>query len=374
MNNRNVSNVYFKQLNGIRFIAVMLVLIDHWFVESLPLPLGHLGVVIFFVLSGFLITRILFTNADDCRINNASYWLKIKNFIVRRSLRIFPIYFIICIIGLFFSISPIRQNWIWMFTYTPNWYIIFHKQWIGVWDHFWSLAVEEQYYLIFPYFILFLNPKKYKWLLIIMILAGICTRLYFFLNFNESDREKLWFISYVNPFSAIDCFGLGGLLAYFYHYSKGKLLENNYNFLLITFASSFVILLLNQTFEYKHASVLFLVIERSVFALFSYFLIANAIQGNLNLLGKFLENKVVSYLGKISYGLYLYHNFIYNYFHNKGNTLFGLFDNMFNISNYIIFNNLFFLFLVNFVLLIAISSVSWFCIESPINSLKKYFE
>ena len=67
MNNIKPSHVYFSQLNGIRFVAVLLVLIDHWFAETLPLPIGHLGVVIFFVLSGFLITRILFINADEIR-------------------------------------------------------------------------------------------------------------------------------------------------------------------------------------------------------------------------------------------------------------------------------------------------------------------
>ena len=88
------TDVYFKQLNGIRFIAVFLVLLDHWLVPILPIPLGHLGVVIFFVLSGFLITRILFLNADEIHRTKSSAWPKIFRFIYRRSLRIFPIYFI----------------------------------------------------------------------------------------------------------------------------------------------------------------------------------------------------------------------------------------------------------------------------------------
>ena len=77
-------DVYFKQLNGIRFIAVFLVLLDHWLVPILPIPLGHLGVVIFFVLSGFLITRILFLNADENKNTQSSAWPKIIRFIYRR--------------------------------------------------------------------------------------------------------------------------------------------------------------------------------------------------------------------------------------------------------------------------------------------------
>ena len=88
--------LYFDQLNGIRFIAVFLVLLDHWLIPINPFSfLGHLGVVIFFVLSGFLITRILFQNADDYRSNLSSPMAKIVRFIYRRSLRIFPIYFLL---------------------------------------------------------------------------------------------------------------------------------------------------------------------------------------------------------------------------------------------------------------------------------------
>ena len=100
----NNKPIYFEQLNGIRFIAVFLVLIDHWLIPLNPFSfLGHLGVVIFFVLSGFLITRILFENADSCRYNRSSPFVKMIRFIYRRSLRIFPIYFLLLIIGSFFS-------------------------------------------------------------------------------------------------------------------------------------------------------------------------------------------------------------------------------------------------------------------------------
>ena len=84
--------------------------------------------------------------------------------------------------------------------------------------HTWSLAVEEQYYLIFPYFILFLTKKNYVRLFIIMISLGILSRLIFYFIVPHDTIEKYWMFSYVNPLSAIDCFGMGGLLAYFYHY------------------------------------------------------------------------------------------------------------------------------------------------------------
>ncbi len=367
------TNIYFKQLNGIRFFAVFLVLIDHWFAESLPLPLGHLGVVIFFVLSGFLITRILFQNADDCQINQTSYWIKIKNFIIRRALRIFPIYYLICFIGLFLAIEPIRSNWFWMFSYTPNWYIISHKQWIGVWDHFWSLAVEEQYYLIFPYFILFLKPKKYPFLLVTMILIGVLTRIGYFIYMPKQFIEKEWFISYVNPLAAIDCFGMGGILAYVFHYQK-KLLKNTLPAIFFSLCAAIAILVLSQIETMKHGNPFFMIFERSIFGIFSFCLLAHCIQGKNDFIGKIFTNKWIEYFGKISYGIYLYHNFIYNVYHNNGNTLFGFFEKYFSISKYFLFQNQFVLFFFNFILLTAISTISWYLIEVPFNSLKNKFE
>ena len=374
MNNIKPSHIYFNQLNGIRFVAVLLVLIDHWFAETLPLPIGHLGVVIFFVLSGFLITRILFINADEIRNGKSTLWQKVKNFVVRRSLRIFPIYFLICFIGLVFNISPIRDNWIWMFSYAPNWYIIYKQQWIGVWDHFWSLATEEQYYLFFPYFILLLPKKFYPILLFSMLLIGFLVRLYFFVDHNPLDREQLWFTNYVNPFTAIDCFGFGGILAYLFHYKGVQFIKYARIFLWTSLMLVPIVLLYNHSFSAKHASFTFLVLERFCFAIFSYFLIAHSICDRNDLWGTFLKLPIVDYLGKISYGLYLYHNFIYNFFHNHGNTLFGYFENKFHLTKYYVFQNQFLLFFYNFVLLVFFASISWFLIEKPFNALKNKFE
>ena len=87
-------DTYFTQLDGIRFVAVALVLFDHWLAEKNVLPLGHLGVTMFFVLSGFLITRILIeSKLKDDKIGR-SHWFSVKQFIIRRSIRIFPIYFL----------------------------------------------------------------------------------------------------------------------------------------------------------------------------------------------------------------------------------------------------------------------------------------
>lgn len=373
MNKSSQLPIYFDQLNGIRFLAVFLVLIDHWFALSLPIPLGHLGVVIFFVLSGFLITRILFENADAVRAGNSTYWNKIKNFIIRRSLRIFPIYFLVCFISVFLSIGESRDFWTWLFTHSSNWYIIYYKKWLGVFDHFWSLAVEEQYYLLFPYFILFLNPKKYPLLFVGMLSIGFFSRFYFYLENDLIFLENYWYLNYVNPFSAIDCFGLGGLLAYLYHYKSIQAIKFNTLYLIVSFLAVIGVMYINHSIDHHQASFTYLVLERLIFAIFGLFLIARAIEGKNDYWGKFLNISVVNYLGMISYGIYLYHNFIYNIFHERS-TLLGFLNLKFSLSRFSLFQNQFALFLINFVLLIIVATISWFLIEKPCNSLKNKFE
>lgn len=369
---KSSNDIYFKQLNGIRFIAVFLVLLDHWLVPILPVPLGHLGVVIFFVLSGFLITRILFLNADEIQQTKSSAWPKIIRFIYRRSLRIFPIYFILLFIGLIFNISNFKELWPWLISYTPNIYIMIKGQWLGTWDHLWSLAVEEQYYLIFPYFILFLNKNRYVRLFIIMISLGILSRLIFYLIVPHDSIEKYWMFSYVNPLSAIDCFGMGGLLAYFYHYDYNYLLKiaEKKNLLLITISAVFISLILSNYSVYTYDNIWFSIFERSISAIFAYFLIMNALMERNNYLGVLLENKVVIYLGSISYGIYLYHNIVFNYYHLNGNTIWGFLSNKFSYLNSLNSESSLLKFAINFLLLIGIASFSWFYIEKPINRFK----
>lgn len=369
---KSSTDVYFKQLNGIRFIAVFLVLLDHWLVPILPIPLGHLGVVIFFVLSGFLITRILFLNADEIQINQSSGWPKIIRFIYRRSLRIFPIYFILLIIGFIFNISNFKELWPWLLSYTPNIYIMIKGQWLGTWDHLWSLAVEEQYYLIFPYFILFFNKKKYVRLFVIMITLGILSRLIFYVIVPHDSIEKYWMFSYVNPFSAIDCFGLGGLLAYYYHYNNTyflKIAKKNF-FLVITLSGVLVSLLLSHYSKYTYDNLWFSILERSFSALFAFFLIGTALLEKNNYLGKVLENNVVVYLGSISYGIYLYHNLVFNYYHLNENTIWGYLSNRFSYLSSLTSEFILLKFLINFLLLIGLASFSWHFIEKPINRFK----
>lgn len=365
--------VYFEQLNGIRFIAVFLVLIDHWLIPINPFSFfGHLGVVMFFVLSGFLITRILFENADSCRANHSSPIVKMVRFIYRRSLRIFPIYFLLLAVGGIFSLSNFSEIAGWLVSYTPNFYIILHNRWMGVWDHLWSLAVEEQYYLFFPYFIFFVSAAKYPRLLIWMVLIGIGSRLGFYLMASHEVKESFWMISYVNPLAAIDSFGLGGVLAYLYHYKNEQfvnLVSRSY-FLPISLLAFIGILYKSHLSNNIHDNIWAIVFERFFAGLFSFFLIAHAIGSRSWILGRFLTFSWVSYIGQISYGIYLYHNVVYNYYHEKGNTIIGYLATFLPNLNVELSNFILIKFVLCLIIVISLASFSWFFIEKPINRFK----
>ena len=186
MSTSNKKHKYFPALDGIRGIAILMVLMHHalmfgkmrsdlLFEKRLHKLLfsGWLGVDLFFVLSGFLITGILI----DLK-GNKDYF---KNFYMRRVLRIFPIYYVFLL--LYFTLIP-------LFSYTVHdailpfgeklWYLLYGiniKYAFSGWaenvtiGHFWSLAVEEQFYLIWP-LIIYLTPKK-KLPLISFIIIGL---------------------------------------------------------------------------------------------------------------------------------------------------------------------------------------------------------
>lgn len=365
-------NTYFSQLDGIRFIAVVLVLLDHWLAEINVYPLGTLGVTMFFVLSGFLITRILIqSKLKDDNIGR-SHWFSVRQFIIRRSIRIFPIYFLAIFVMYFLDVPPVRETFLWCLTYTTNIYIATKQHWMGTIDHLWSLAVEEQYYLIFPYLILFLPTKSYKKTLILMIIVSVLLRVFLFLNGSP------WMVQYVLMPTCLDSFGLGGLLSFFFTFQKETLFKEltKLKYLIGSFLALLMFLYASRQYQLTSNQVHHfgnLVIERFIGSIFCFFFIAKAVEGYEGKMKWFLENRLVSYFGRISYGLYLYHNFVYNYFHTPQSSI--IMRGLNKIQSVIpsISNNYFFELLYFFGITVAVASISWYLIEKPVNHLKKYF-
>jgi peptidoglycan/LPS O-acetylase OafA/YrhL len=353
---------YLKQLDSLRAFAVVLVIISHWvpghiFLNRIFLgSLGGIGVDIFFVLSGFLITAILFNNRNKAEELNISKSALVKNFYIRRTLRIFPIYYLIIFSLLIFQKnigSNIQPAFIYFATYTSNFYFYNTQEWDGMLSHLWSLAVEEQFYLLWPWLILFINKKYYLHIIIGFILIGIVT------EYLLRDVK----MGHILTFTCFDAFGLGALLSWVITF-KSKTAGKFYSGVSICAIAAgifFVLGILQKQWIYLSLRMIVSIITLWVIS----YMVLN--QSSRDIKFKFLfNNKVLIFLGKISYGLYLYHNLIPQLLNAYVESIFPdfLFKN-YNWQMHLI---------VNSIILILVSWVSFILIEKRFLNLKKYFE
>jgi len=211
-------HVHIPPLDGVRGLAILAVLASHtaetmtgeFGLASLPFrvaQLGWAGVDLFFVLSGFLITGIL------CDAKERAHYF--KNFYARRTLRIFPLYYsallIVLVLGLLVPSLALwgTQNPAWMWPYLTNFMIGIHGAGsFGVLDHFWSLAVEEHFYLVWPAVVFFLSRRN------VMIVAACAMVVAFLLRLSVTDIETGMHISgYVVTPMRMDSLAAGALIA-----------------------------------------------------------------------------------------------------------------------------------------------------------------
>src|SRR6185436_12066842 len=160
-----------KQLDTLRAFAILLVMVEHFggkvVNDHFPIGAGAMGVGLFFTLSGFLITGILLQSFDTAQ-NKAQAW---RDFYARRLLRLVPPYYAVIAGLLLLGIAPVTQSWPWDLAYLTNVNIARG----GPETVFWSLAVEEQFYLFWPFVIAFV-PRRF---LVQAILALILVSLVF---------------------------------------------------------------------------------------------------------------------------------------------------------------------------------------------------
>jgi len=269
--------------------------------------LGWSGVDLFFVLSGYLITSRLL----DSRNTSSYFWRFYKN----RILRIFPLYYLVLITFLVAILTlPKNQHLVTLSYYTQHWagFFFFFQNWIMIFFgqpkeqyliHFWSLALEEQFYIVWPLIIaLFGDNKKLLKILPAIICAAIIMRLSIYFYYPHNWQYA--FNYFYNSFCRMDTFIIGAIIS-IAHQQKIVLTEKILNYLLI---SSFFLVLSGilvfrdlsffspffSTFGYTIVAVLYAVI-----------LIKSLIEHSI--LHKKLKNPFFLFCGKISYGLYIFH-------------------------------------------------------------------
>ena len=360
MNSKNTVPGYMAQLDGLRAIAVAVVVLFHWTPEVKQTGLGGLGVQLFFVLSGYLITGILLkarTKAEESGVGKGQI---IRSFYARRFLRIFPLYYLVILLAALLGSANVQHYLGWHLSYLTNFAIFKEERWIGEASHLWSLAVEEQFYLLWPFVILY-TPKRYLSATIVgFILLAPAFKLTCLLL--EVGGSRLG----VLPVSSFHYLGAGSLLALYetsrYVY-RNERWRDHFSFFVkalgVAGLAGFMILHFSSGLH-KGAPVWVLCKEFAVIALFLSITLGAA-QGFKGSAGKLLSSRLMVYIGQISYGLYLFHNFV-PYFTERLFQYCGI-----EITN----SGL--LLTINLFVLLVVSSVSWRFFESKLNRFKDRF-
>ncbi len=351
-----VEKKYYEKIDGLRFVAIFLVLVEHFAtVIGRHISAGFYGVDLFFVISGFLITSILLKQ------NEKSFGANYRNFIGRRTLRIFQIYYLTVLILWLVNMDVVRQRIFWLVTYSFNYAAIkFHLP-AGPVTHFWSLYVEEQFYLFWPLIVISLKKKQniLTGLIIAIILFGYIQMLF----------SVIPSISSYNNYGLLtrmSSLGLGSFGAVFA--MKNSLPENLLKSKIFEF-TVFTVLVISLTVTFK-MNALFL-------GLCSLYLVTKSSMYDFHLkpVNSFLKNKTVIHIGTLAYGIYVYHMPISYYF-----TLY-IFD---PVWNHIDFSSLGLLrkiqwhswilkFPLYSLLSFGVASLSYKYIEKPLLNLKDKF-
>lgn len=328
------------QLDGVRGLAAVSVVAFHAMPWPAWCPIGRIAVWVFFVLSGFLITGILL-RARDVGGDSRHAW---GIFCARRSLRIFPIYVLTFAVGLALDLPWVRTDALWYATYTtnvPNLWGVVHG---GALGHFWSLAVEEQFYLVWPLVILFLPRDQVRRLVPALVLGGLGSAVVL---------ARLWNDPRIAMHATPTCLlalGMGAWLALNRHDGRsGRRLTRAC--LALGLGSLVVFLGLHAAGRLRPVRV---AAELAAWTFLASWLIGTAADGFGGWAGGLLASRPLVALGAISYGIYVYHFPVLFWFLGtipKGPVLFTL----------------------SLAVTLVVAAASWHWFESPILRLKTRF-
>ncbi|HLI94187.1 MAG TPA: acyltransferase [Puia sp.] len=343
--------LYYTNLDTIRCFAAFFVVVYHWFPGKMTdSPLAKIGVDVFFVLSGFLISEILFKARDEAGDNPLLKGRAIGVFYMKRALRIFPIYYLLVSFFFWMNQPPLGGNWTYVFTYTTNFLIYWKQAWIYPLSHLWSLGVEEQFYIVWPFFIFFLPNKRLLQLIVFVLAVSVLFILI------DEPRNPFFFVL---PFSCMTTLGAGALLAYI-KLRRGEAFRKFARYTLPVTVAAAASLVFWKRFNFI---TLHLVVAVMAFSLIWY-----AITSRSRVFNTVFSNPVTSYLGKISYGIYLYHHPIPWLVRSLNGTETAVVRHLPVFLP--AFRNGYAILAENLAVLLIVASLSWFLIEKPLNSLK----
>ncbi|QPC93096.1 acyltransferase [Mesorhizobium sp. INR15] len=337
-----------KGFDGLRAIAFIFVFISHKFHEGTYGSLGGDGVMLFFALSGLLITRILACTRVAVEAGETTTLAGLGRFYLRRSARIFPVYY--ATIG-FFLIASLFVHFdgfeggarLAMLLYATNIYVLTTGHWVGHFNHFWTLAIEEQFYLLFAPLLLFTPSKAAGHICVAFVVLGLVTEVG--LEWAGVSAKVIG----LNPMTGFGYLALGGL--------AGLNLDRRVPAWLVSRpaqAMAALALLIAPLTVLK---------DEIVWRLYAPAVAATAALLVFQIAGDqasrfvaFLETWPLRSLGRISYGCYIFHEFVHFYDIEAAARKFGV---VFEAPDWISAP-------IELVLTIGLATVSWRFFERPI--------
>lgn len=356
---RKVEMRHYPQLDGLRALAVLAVIAGHAANSADPTPvrdfaLGLLGVRLFFVLSGFLITGILIRQRPD-RAGDTGLSTNhlIKTFFARRFLRIFPIYYVALAVFFAFGLRGMSGQWPWHATYLTNFYFAFGGQSGPAASHLWSLAVEEQFYLVWPFLVL-CAPRKW-------LMPSVCFLIAFAVGYRcLAGIQGFSRAAIMYPvFACLDSLGLGAMLALIMAHQESESESKDRMSTLVWMGMALVF----GSLSIRHFAgpTAFITLGQSIAALGFTAIVYGAVIGYPGPIGEMLASRSMGYIGKISYAMYLFHFPIDRIlFRQWSRSIPQL--NRFELR-----------FLAVTGVTVLLAAISWKLIENPINGFKRFF-
>jgi peptidoglycan/LPS O-acetylase OafA/YrhL len=292
---------YLPQLDGLRFVAFLAVFVFH-FLQSARRPLsssliavaeaGAFGVDLFFILSSFLITSLLLReHASEGQIHVRAFW-------VRRALRIWPLYFLF--VGVFLLLNrPPGWYALGLLTFTTNWALL-HRWYPSPMNHLWSVAIEEQFYLCWPLILALLGARWLPAVSAAMIGGALVARAWLLASRATLTDQALW----IHTLDRLEPLALGILIAWFWpRIAPTPRLPAWSGLASVGAAWALVAIIIG----YCVTPGTLLVSP----PIWTYTLVDVILAGSLGITvwaaSGLLAHPILVYLGRISYGLYVFH-------------------------------------------------------------------
>lgn len=361
-------------LDGLRGIAILLVLVHHftmhhprltWWdkIWAEGLAFGWMGVDLFFALSGFLITGILLQTKGATRC--------LRNFYARRTLRIFPLYYL-TLVGLFFiwpaivetppAFSQFQTHQAWYWLYVANWLFAtdltntsFHT------GHFWSLAVEEQFYLVWPLIAVSVSTGSLRRVCVALFLFALAFRV----GGVASGQDPSF--SYVLTPARLDSLLAGAFVAILVRERNRVASFQKRAPWLIAAAAMVLAAIVAAQGDFRRGPLM-LTVGFSILAVMNASLIGLAATSSYGWWKGPLESGFLRFFGKYSYAIYVFHVFIIAWME----SWFPHAESFPSLGGTALIHSFAYVAAAT-VLSCAAALVSWRLLERPMNELKRHF-